>query len=167
MHIYSLTFLLSFLIDDLADINFIFEELFTIYGDSRHRLDWDQYGFKMDIPQDSLNPTDSCDIRVKVAMSSKFTLPHDTILVSTAYAISFSCKLLNPATVEMQHCVSMDTQTQCDYTSFVVADCTARKGPYVFKYVDGGYFSPGSSYGKIQVSDTFIMLGIVKKAEPR
>lgn len=156
-----------YFIDDLADIKFIFDELFTIYGDSRHRLDWDQYGFKMDIPQDSLKPTDSCDIRVKVAMSNKFTLPQDCILASTAYAISFSHELINPTTVELQHCVSLDTQTQCDYTSFVVADCSARKGPYVFKFVDGGYFSPGSSYGKIQVSEPFIMLGIAKKAEPR
>ena len=156
-----------YFVDDLADLKFIFDELFTVYGDSRHHLDWNKYGFKMDIPQDSLKPAESCDIRVKVAMSSKFILPQDCILVSTVYTFSFSCQLLNPATVEMQHCVSMDTQTQCDYTSFVVADCSARKGPYVFKFVDGGYFSPGSSYGKIQVSDSFIMLGIVKKAEPR
>ena len=61
-------------------------------------------------------------------------------------------KLLQPATIEVEHCVRLKSTEQCNRLSFVRAYCTQKDLPYTFKALEGGHFSPDSSVGKISLS---------------
>ena len=135
------------------------EKLFNIVGDSTCVLDWEEYGFKVNVPHGSLKATETCDVAVKAIACGLFKFPENTDIVSAVYAISLSTPLSQPITIEMEHCVDIHSNHQCQYLSFVIAHTKQQELPYEFKFVEGGEFTPGDRYGKI-TSKTFCSLAV-------
>ena len=126
--------------------------MFTIVGDRPQVFHWEKYGFKMNVPQGSLEASETCDVAFKAIAHGQFEFPENTQLVSGVYAIYMPRKLLQPATIEVEHCVRLKSTEQCNRLSFVRAYCTQKDLPYTFKALKGGHFSPDSSVGKISLS---------------
>ena len=122
----------------------------------------------MSVPQGSLEADEPCDVAFKAIAHGQFQFPENTQLVSGVYAIAMTRKLLQPATVEVEHCVDLETTDQCNRLSFVRAYCTQKDLPYTFEELKGGDFLPESSVGKISLT-RFSLVGIissVKKLQP-
>ena len=149
-------------IDNLREVAVVAEDLFTIAGDHPQVFHWEKYGFKMSVPQGSLEADETCDIAFKAIAHGQFQFPENTQLVSGVYAIAMTRKLLQPATVEVEHCVDLKTTDQCNHLSFVRAYCTQKDLPYIFKELEGGDFVPESSVGKISLT-RFSLVSIVDK----
>ena len=126
--------------------------MFTIVGDRPQVFHWEKYGFKMSVPQGSLEASETCDVAFKAIAHGQFEFPENTQLVSGVYAIYMPRKLLQLATIEVEHCVRLKSTEQCNRLSFVRAYCTQKDLPYTFKALKGGHFSPDSSVGKISLS---------------
>ena len=139
-------------IDNLREVTVVAEDLFTIAGDRPQVFHWEKYGFKMSVPQGSLEADETCDVAFKAIAHGQFQFPENTQLVSGVYAIAMTRKLLRPATVEVEHCVCLKSTEQCNHLSFVKAYCTQKDLPYTFKPLEGGHFSPESSVGKISLN---------------
>ena len=89
----------------------------------------------------------------------EFEFPEDSDLVSAVYAISISKPLLKPLTVNIQHCVLLETLEQCNSLQFVRAPFNDVTFPFQFKFLPGGHFTPESQYGSISLSQ-FSLIGI-------
>ena len=148
--------------DTLREVQPIIQEVFSIAGESPQVFHWERYGFKMTIPYGALEPDGTCDIAVVAIGQGEFRFPENTQLVSAIYAIAMTRKLLQPATVEMEHCVDLKTPEQCNRLTFVQAHSIREDLPYVFEEIDGGDFSPQNSMGKISL-DRFDQLAIVSR----
>ena len=149
-------------IDNLREVTFVAEDLFTITGDHPQVFHWEKYGFKMSVPRGSLEADETCDVAFKAIAHGQFQFPENTQLVSGVYAIAMTRKLLRPATVEVEHCVDLETTDQCNYLSFVRAYCTVKDLPYKFEEIEGGDFFPESNIGKISLT-RFSLVGIVDR----
>ena len=149
-------------IDNLHEVTVVAEDLFTIAGDHPQVFHWEKYGFKMSVPQGSLGADETRDVAFKAIAHGQFQFPENTQLVSGVYAIAMTHKLLRPATVEVEHCVDLETTDQCNYLSFVRAYCTQKDLPYKFEEIEGGDFFPESSIGKISLT-RFSLVGIVDR----
>ena len=105
------------------------EKLFTIVGDSTSVLDWEEYGFRVNVPHGSLKATETCDVAVKAIACGLFKFPKNIEIVSAVYAISLSTPLSRPITIEMEHCVDIHSNHQCQYLSFVIAHTNNKTFP--------------------------------------
>ena len=94
----------------------------------------------------------------------EFEFPKGNELVSAVYAISISKPLLKPLTINIQHCVALETLEQCNSLQFVRAPLNNGIPPYKFKILSGGHFTPGSQYGSISCLQ-FCEFGIVRKGD--
>ena len=94
----------------------------------------------------------------------EFEFPKGSELVSAVYAIFISKPLLKPLTVNIQHCVALETPEQCNSLQFVRAPLNNGIPPYKFKILSGGHFTPGSQYGSISCLQ-FCEFGIVRKED--
>ena len=142
----------TLLLDDLHEVTVVAEDVFTINGDRPQVFHWEKYGFKMSVPQGSLEANETCDVAFKAIAHGQFEFPENTQLVSGVYAIYMPHKLLQPATIEVEHCVRLETVEQSNCLGFVRAYCTQKDLPYTFKSLKGGRFSADSSVGKINLS---------------
>ena len=61
--------------------------MFTIVGDRPQVFHWEKYGFKMSVPQGSLEASETCDVAFKAIAHGQFEFPENTQLVSGVYAI--------------------------------------------------------------------------------
>ena len=115
----------------------------------------------MSIPQGSLRANETCNVFLKAIVHGKFEFPKNTKLVSGVYAIAMTRELLQPATIEIEHCVDLKTMDQCNCLGFVRAYCTQKSLPYTFENIPGGSFYPGTTTGKMSLTK-FSMLAIVQ-----
>ena len=99
-----------------------------------------------------------CDFAVKAIIAGQFEFPEDTELVSAVYAISASRRLNKPVMLEIEHCVEIKSERHCDYLSFGIARCNQHPLPYTFE-LEGGMFSPKSSYGAV-LRSSFSMIAV-------
>ena len=86
--------------DRLPSVHVAAQKQFLIQGSKRQVLDWEQFGFKMQFPQETLHQSETCEVAVKALVGGMFQFPQDTQLVSATYAISFADELLQPVTLE-------------------------------------------------------------------
>ena len=107
-------------------------------------------------------PSDTVQVTITALVGGDFIFPEDTELVSAVYAINTSKPFLEPVKLEIQHCVSIETSSHCDYLSFSTS--TNNQPPYQFDTVDGGEFSIGNRYGSISVT-TFSQYSLSKKSK--
>ena len=83
----------------------------------------------------------------------EFEFPKDSELVSAVYAISISKPLLKPLTINIQHCVLLETPEQCNSLQFMRAPLNNGIPSYQFKDLPGGRFSLGNQYGSISCTE--------------
>ena len=62
-------------IDNLCEVTVVAEDLFTIAGDRPQVFHWEKYGFKMSVPQGSLEVNETCDIAFKAIAHGQFQFP--------------------------------------------------------------------------------------------
>ena len=136
--------------------------MFYVYGDTYQSLNWDEYGFRMNIQQGSLPSSQVCEVAVKALVAGPFNFPEDVELVSAVYSISFAKPLLKPVELEIQHCVSLTREDQAQYLSFMISNKTDAARCHNFDLLEGGEFYPGKRYGKIEQIH-FCKTGICKK----
>ena len=138
------------------------KNLFQIQGNSHQLINWEEYGLRITVPQDTLSSSNEiCDINVKVLVSGLYILPEGTELVSAVYYVFASKPLLQPVTLEIQHCAHLITQDHTTYLSFVTADLYQPDSRYCFQLKEGGQFNVGNDYGSISFS-YFSLYGIIK-----
>ena len=123
--------------------------MFLIQGNSPQFLNWEQYGLKIIIPEDTLSPINTCEVAVTAMVGGQFQLPEGSELISVVYGISFSKPLLKPVKLEIQHCAHLVTQDHIGYLSFARALVDQPALPYQFQLENGGQFYPGNQYGTI------------------
>ena len=129
---------------------------------------WRGYGLMLHVPGGSLPPgMQECKITIKTGFSGQFELPDvDLDFFSPVFWISVPCKFGKPFTLEIQHCALTDDEILPDL-SFVSTSCSQRDLPYKFTKLEGGVFTPYSSYGSIQLTH-FSGVGIAgRKRTPR
>ena len=117
----------------------------------------------MHIPEGAL-VSGNGDIAIRAMVTGKFQYPEGTEPVSAIYGISTSATFAEPVTVEIQHCVALKREEDCQFLSFAVAHdhlhLLCR-----FKKLEGGLFSPDSQYGVISLS-SFCYLTVLKYLFP-
>ena len=147
--------------DHLRGVHVVSEKLFQISGEFPQLIEWEGYGIRIQVHKGATSTP--CNVAIKAIVAGQFEFPEGTNLVSAVYAISVSKKLICPATLEMQHCVTISSKEQGRFLSFVRANYKQCEDlPYQFKLLDGGIFPPQSDYGKISCS-RFCLVGICCK----
>ena len=107
-------------------------------------------GLRISCPQGALSPSDeSYDIAAVALAGGQFKLPVGTKLVSAVYGISVSKALLKPLTLELQHCVALETKAQADNLKFIKAPLIGYDFNAEFTVMEGGEFCLGSRYGSM------------------
>ena len=149
------------LLDTLKGVCIGGEKLFLIQGDSPQFLNWEQYGLRIIVPQDTLSPNDTSNVVLTALVGGKFKFPEDVELISAVYDISVSKPLLKPVKLEMQHCADLVTENHTFYLSFATALADQPTLPYQFQLKDGGQFRPGDQYGSIFLTH-YCLIAIVK-----
>ena len=147
--------------DRLSRVHVAAQKQFLIQGSKRQVFDWEQFGFKIQFQQGTLHQSDTCEVAVKALVGGMFQFPQDTQLVSATYAISFCNKLLQPVTLEIQHCVLLKSKEQFKYLSFMIAPIDESAPPYKFQLIKGGKFNINNQYGMI-TRQKFCLVGIGK-----
>ena len=142
-----------YLLDTDLKVLCIGRKVFTITGDSAMDYQWKNGGFNMYVESGTLKQGEKCDIIVEPLICGQFEFPDDSILVSGVYNMSLTGDgLREPVTLEIQHCVDVETEEQCKSLQFVVAERPLKPDtPYHFEPpVKGGKFCPFSRYGRIE-----------------
>ena len=112
--------------------------------------DWDEYGFRLHVPKESLDAgLSETTVNVRVSLSGQFQLLDDSEFVSAVYWVFSPHTFFQPLTVDVQHCAA---PSQCCDLSFVRTKCIQKELPYQFKELEGGVFSQQSLYGSISVN---------------
>ena len=138
------------------------QKIFTVTQEAVD-LDFEDYGFKLHVPEDALPAEVSeTQLDVQVSLSGHFQMPSDSRLISAVYWVSSPHKFTKPITVEIQHCATLTNDEQCSHLTFVHSMCSQEKLPYMFMEQDGGVFTPHSSYGILSLPH-FSGLGVIVK----
>ena len=137
-------------LDQLQGVHVVAEHSFEVEGDKAQPLEWEKHGFRMYIPRNALSFSERCAVSVKAIITGDFLFPEGTEPVSAVYAIFLSREFCKPVTLELQHCVFLESSGQTKFMSFAVAPHNQSSPPYQFKLVAGGAFHPNSFYGTIE-----------------
>ena len=86
-------------------------------------------------------------------IGGQFTFPKGSELVSVVYAVSIASEIQQPLTLEIQHCVSLNTSEQSSYMKFAKASFERCSLPYQFHLLEEGEFHPDDRYGKISLTE--------------
>ena len=159
--IIKLTSLLHHL-DNLQSTYIAGQKLFVIQGDLYQSFHWEECGLRLSCPKGCLSsPDEKCEVAIVALAGGQFKLPVGTELVSSIYAISVSKTLLKPLTLELQHCVTLETQDQADSLKFVRAPLVGYNSNAEFTIMEGGEFTP-SSWNCSITRYHFCQVGVVK-----
>ena len=130
------------------------DTLFLLRGTNQPQsFNWEKYGLTLFASEGILLPLETCEVAITALAGGDFEFPKGSELVSAVYAIYISISLLKPLTVNMQHCVALETPEQCSCLQFVRAPLNNGTRPYQFKPLPGGRFMPGSQYGSISCTE--------------
>ena len=134
-----------YLTDNLSNAYIAGQKLFVIQGDNSQSFHWEECGLRLSCPKGALSSSvERCEVAIVALVGGQFKLPVGTELVSSIYAISVSKTLLKPLTLELQHCVTLETQDQADSLKFVRAPLVGYNSNAEFTVMEGGEFTPGS-----------------------
>ena len=116
-------------------------------------VDWEKFGFKLHIPSDAFSDSEQyLNITIGISLSGNFKFLTNTTLVSAVYYVEMSPELLQPVTMEIEHCVITKEEEHFQALSFVTAAIQPGYLLYNFNALSGGVFSTSNSWGSIQVS---------------
>ena len=135
----------------LSDVQVAEKKLFLIQGDKPQLMNWEKYGLRIGVQEESLLSSETVEVAVVALVGGQFQFPPNTVLVSAVYAVSLSKPLLQPLQLEIQHCIDLTgRQDLAQYLKFAIAPVSTPSLPYQFSIVEGGEFSSNSGYGSIQ-----------------
>ena len=138
-------------LDCLSDVQVAEKKLFLIQGDKPQLMNWEKYGLRIGVQEESLSSSETVEAAVVALVGGQFQFPHNTVLVSAVYAVSLSKPLLKQLKLEIQHCVDLTGRPALSrYLKFAIAPVSTPSLPYQFSIVEGGEFSSNSGYGSIQ-----------------
>ena len=141
-------------LDCLSDVQVAEKKLFLVQGDKPQLMNWEQFGLRIGIEEDSLLSSETVEVATAALVGGEFKFPKNTVLVSAVYAVSVSEPLLKPLRLEMQHCVDLRGRPGLSqYLKFAMAPVSTPSLPYQFSLVDGGKFTSNSWYGAINRKD--------------
>ena len=149
------------LLDNLKNVIEAGDTFFVLQGCSQPQyFTWEKYGLILSAPAEILPSLETCKVAITALAGGDFEFPKGSQLVSAVYAIFISKTLLKPLTVNIQHCVALETPEQCKSLQFVKAALNNRGFPYQFKVLEGGYFTPENQYGSISCTQ-FSLIGVL------
>ena len=138
-------------LDCLSDVQVAAKKLFLIQGDKPQLMNWEKYGLRIGVQEESLSSSETVEAAVVALVGGQFQFPPNTVLVSAVYAVSLSKPLLKQLILEIQHCVDLTGRPGLSrYLKFAIAPVSTPSLPYQFSIVEGGEFSSNSGYGSIQ-----------------
>ena len=142
--------LLFCFVDSLPNAYIAGQKLFVIQGDLYQSFNWDECGLRLFCRKGALSSSyERCEVAIVALAGGQFKLPERTKLVSAVYGISVSKPLLKPLTLELQHCVALETKAHADRLKFVRAPLIGCDSNAEFTIMEEGVFFPGSWYGSI------------------
>ena len=129
---------------------------------SEQSFNWSGYGFKLDIPPDSLpSGVDRCLLHITASIAGQYQFPDNKELVSAIYWVrcDLPCLFQQKLTIAVQHCTVVEGSTNL---TFVRASSHKKEFVYYsFETIeDCGSFTSHSSYGSLQL-DHFCGVGVV------
>ena len=137
--------------DCLSDVQVAEKKLFLVQGEKPQLINWEKYGLRIGVQEDTLSPSDTVEVAVVALVGGQFQFPPNTVLVSAVYAVSLSKPLLKRLILEIQHCVDLTGRPALSrYLKFAIAPVSTPSLPYQFSIVEGGEFGSNSWYGSIQ-----------------
>ena len=151
-------------LDCLSDVQVAEKKLFLVQGDKPQLMNWEQFGLRIGIEEDSLLSSETVEVATAALVRGQFKFPKNTVLVSAVYAVSVSKPLLKPLRLEMQHCVDLRGRPGLSqYLKFAIAPVSTPSLPYQFSLVEGGEFTSNSWYGAINRKDFCLVciLGLI------
>ena len=151
-------------LDCLSDVQVAEKKLFLVQGDKPQLMNWEQFGLRIGIEEDSLLSSETVEVATAALVGGQFKFPENTVLVSAVYAVSVSEPLLKPLRLEIQHCVDLRGQPGLSqYLKFAIAPVSTPSLPYQFSLVEGGKFTSNSWYGAINRKDFCLVciLGLI------
>ena len=151
-------------LDCLSDVQVAEKKLFLVQGDKPQLMNWEQFGLRIGIEEDSLLSSETVEVATAALVGGQFKFPKNTVLVSAVYAVSVSEPLLKPLRLEMQHCVDLRGRPGLSqYLKFAIAPVSTPSLPYQFSLVEGGEFTSNCWYGAINRKDFCLVciLGLI------
>ena len=85
--------------------------------------------------------------------------PSNSVLVSEVFEVNTSCRILEPITIRLKHCVKIAEENEVNFLTFVKAENQEGSSPYDFRICEGGSFTVSSQHGTIK-STVFSFFGI-------
>ena len=147
--------------DCLSDVQVAEKKLFLVQGEKPQLINWEKYGLRIGVQEDTLSPSDTVEVAVVALVGGQFVFPKNTVLVSAVYAVSVSKPLLKPLRLEIEHCIDLRGRPGLTrFLNFTIAHVSTPSLPYQFSIVEGGEFKPDSWYGSIQRKE-FCLVSIV------
>ena len=149
--------------DCLSDVQVAEKKLFLVQGEKPQLINWEKYGLRIGVQEDTctLLPSDTVEVAVAALVGGQFVFPKNTVLVSAVYAVSVSKPLLKPLRLEIEHCIDLRERPGLTrFLKFAIAPVSTASLPYQFSIVEGGEFKPDSWYGSIQRKE-FCLVSIV------
>ena len=147
--------------DCLSDVQVAEKKLFLVQGEKPQLINWEKYGLRIGVQEDTLSPSDTVEVAVVALVGGQFVFPKNTVLVSAVYAVSVSKPLLKPLRLEIEHCIDLRGRPGLtQFLKFAIAPVSTPSLPYQFSIVEGGEFKPDSWYGSIQ-RKKFCLVSIV------
>ena len=147
--------------DCLSDVQVAEKKLFLVQGEKSQLINWEKYGLRIGVQEDTLSPSDTVEVAVVALVGGQFVFPKNTVLVSAVYAVSVSKPLLKPLRLEIEHCIDLRGRPDLTrFLKFAIAPVSTPSLPYQFSIVEGGEFKPDSWYGSIQRKE-FCLVSIV------
>ena len=147
--------------DCLSDVQVAEKKLFLVQGEKPQLINWEKYGLRIGVQEDTLSPSDTVEVAVVALVGGQFVFPKNTVLVSAVYAVSVSKPLLKPLRLEIEHCIDLRERPGLTrFLKFAIAPVSTPSLPYQFSIVEGGEFKPDSWYGSIQRKE-FCLVSIV------
>lgn len=146
----------------LPGMHFIHSETFTLHHSSKvQTVDWERFGFKLHVPPEAFSEQ-YVNVTIGVSLSGNFKLPTNSTLVSAVYYVETSTKLLQPVTMEMEHCIIARSQENLQSLYFATATTLSDHPHYKFDILSGGIFSVSNSWGSIRVT-SFSLNSIISR----
>ena len=138
----------------LSDVQVAGKKLFLIQGDKPQLMNWEKYGLRIGVQEESLSSSETVEAAVVALVGGQFQFPPNTVLVSAVYAVSLSKPLLKRLKLEIQHCIDLTGRPDlAQYLKFAIAPVSTPSLPYKFSIVEGGEFSSNGGYGFIERKD--------------
>ena len=120
---------------------------------------WKGFGLNLKAPANALDSdVPSKSLSLHNCNIDHFKIPENMELVSGIYLVDFQGKFVNPITIEIEHCVSLDQPSQFSSLSFISTEPPTQEAmTYQLQSFPGGLFPQDSCYGSIQLSQSSLM----------